>query len=243
MAVDERNGDVEEHYKWWQRVIEKEPDYAENTIYARVYERGRDSATVVQYWFFYVYNDAPRKWTNLKDENAGSHYDDGDHEGDWESIQVVFDAPLLKVLVDGELPSELGYAAHEHGSYLKVADVEWEGRRPVVYVALGSHASYPRDIKCHLYKVFYLGTDIADGTGPSLTPSDYRLSLMSGEEAWLEWDGRWGDLRKGPKGAILEVGNGPRGPSDDIKAHWAHRPSELFEQHGWRTDACRMEYQ
>jgi len=46
-------------------------------IYAHVFSDPDDPATLVlQYWFFYLYND----WNDR-------------HEGDWEMIQLFFDAP------------------------------------------------------------------------------------------------------------------------------------------------------
>ena len=46
------------------------------TIYARVGPRLTGQARALQYWIFYVYNDFNNK-----------------HEGDWEMIQLDFDAP------------------------------------------------------------------------------------------------------------------------------------------------------
>ena len=58
--------------RWANRITE---DY-EPTVYAHVAtDPDRPGQLALQYWFFYAYND----WNNL-------------HEGDWETVQLVFDA-------------------------------------------------------------------------------------------------------------------------------------------------------
>jgi hypothetical protein len=49
----------------------------------------------LQYWFFYVFND----FNNL-------------HEGDWEMIQLVFEAPSARSALS-RTPVEVGYSSHE----------------------------------------------------------------------------------------------------------------------------------
>ena len=62
------------------------------TAYARVVtEAGKPGKLALQYWFFYVYND----WNNK-------------HEGDWEMIQLVFDAPTPAQALTRP-PVEVGY--------------------------------------------------------------------------------------------------------------------------------------
>ena len=52
------------------------PRAREPTVYAHVAtDPGHPGQLALQYWLFYVFND----WNNL-------------HEGDWEMIQLVFDA-------------------------------------------------------------------------------------------------------------------------------------------------------
>ena len=65
-------------------------------MYAHVAtEADRPGKLALQYWLFYAYND----WNNL-------------HEGDWEMIQLVFDAKDAKEAL-GEQPVEIGYSQHE----------------------------------------------------------------------------------------------------------------------------------
>src|SRR5581483_800728 len=88
------------------------------TVYGHVVRC--DNGIGLEYWFLYPYNDAPNK-----------------HEGDWEMIALELDA--------SEQPVQAGYASHKSGLRRAWADVEKasdDPRRPVVYIARGSHASY-----------------------------------------------------------------------------------------------------
>ncbi len=88
-----------------------------------------DPFWVLHYWFFYAFND----W-------ASGHGGHNDHEGDWESIHLFLDARPPHAV------RWLVYAAH--GMADREAqwsgNVEWMGTHPVVYVGVGSHASYFR---------------------------------------------------------------------------------------------------
>ncbi len=80
----------------------------------------------LQYWFFYAFND----FNNT-------------HEGDWEMIQLVFDADDAADALD-ERPVEVGYSSHEGAEKAAWDDDKLEivgGTHPVVYPAAGSHAN------------------------------------------------------------------------------------------------------
>ena len=79
--------------------------------------RQDDEGVCLQYWFLYMYNDAPNR-----------------HEGDWEMIQIKLDA--------SEEPVEAAHAGDQAGLCRAWADVERDGDRPLVYIARGSHASF-----------------------------------------------------------------------------------------------------
>ena len=99
---------------------------AEPAVYGRVVPDG--DQLVVQYWLFWVYND----WNDR-------------HEGDWEMIQLGFDAATATEALD-EGPSVYAYAQHEGSEYARVGEnddkVRLVGGRAVVYPAEGSHAAY-----------------------------------------------------------------------------------------------------
>jgi hypothetical protein len=66
------------------------------TVYAHVAtDPTHPGKLSLQYWLFYVFND----WNNL-------------HEGDWEMIQLVFDAPNAAEALQRS-PTEVGYSQHE----------------------------------------------------------------------------------------------------------------------------------
>lgn len=166
------------------------------TIYGRVVPpTGVGDPLVVQYWFYWYFN----QWNN-------------DHEGDWEGIQLLFDADTAaEALAVG--PYETAYAQHDGGEYASWDDekLEREGVRPVVYSSAGSHASYYESA------VFFgrgadTGFGCDDTTGPSrrvdpevvLLPTD--VADARADLAWLAFPGRWGE--PGPS----EFYDGPHGP-------------------------------
>ena len=86
----------------------------------------RPGKLALQYWFFYAFND----FNNT-------------HEGDWEMIQLVFDADDAAEALDEE-PVEVGYSSHEGAERADWDDDKLEivdGTHPVVYPAAGSHAN------------------------------------------------------------------------------------------------------
>jgi len=159
------------------------------TVYARV---TRESGfLIVQYWFFYAYNDGQLN----------------QHEGDWEMIEVLLDA--------GENPVSAVYSQHLQEQRALWADVEKvDGTHPKVYVARGSHANYFRSYQGRLgFENDEVGAD-----GVSLAPSEITLVVLGEQGAgnhpssqnWLDFQGRWGDWAEL---ADVAVGfAGPHGP-------------------------------
>lgn len=100
--------------------------------YGHVIERG--PWMVLQYWYFYFFND----WR--------SHFfGTNDHEGDWEMISIFLDARAP----GGPRPEWIACSCHEYaGADLRRRwdddGVEKRGDHPVVYVGAGSHAGYYR---------------------------------------------------------------------------------------------------
>lgn len=74
----------------------------------------------VQYWFLYLFN----------------HFSFDDHESDWEESIVRID--------EDRHPQEVFFSTHSRGVTRAWDDVMHFGDHPVLYVALGSHANYPR---------------------------------------------------------------------------------------------------
>lgn len=159
---------------------------------------------VVQYWFFYIYND----WNDR-------------HEGDWEMMQLLFDA------TDAEQALEVGpyqamVAQHEGGEVSS-----WDGgplqrvdgTHPVVYVAEGSHASFYKSER-------WFGKSAQSGFGcdDTRSPVDQVFPTvvpMTGDEPWLAFMGRWGEFQK-------SFNNGPTGPA--TKTSWDHPVNWVDEE-------------
>ncbi len=199
--------------EWSHRLAAASPP----TMYARVAtEAAKPGRLVLQYWFFYVFNDFNNK-----------------HEGDWEMIQLVFPATSADEAL-GTPPTEVGYSQHDgaeraawDASKLTIVD----GTHPVVYPALGSHANY-------FGTALYLGRSAAQGVGCDDTngPSRElrpRLAVIPSDAAaateafpWLAYQGSWGERHSA-------FYNGPRGPNTNSK--WI--APLTWTDTTWRDDA------
>jgi hypothetical protein len=114
-----------------------------------------------QYWLWYLYN--PKRYVVT-----------GEHEGDWEFVQVGY---------AGETPVCMTNSQHRSGGARMWWDVELEGQRPRIYVALGSHANYFEPVD----GMPEVGDD-GDGKGAELDAIEWR-----GFGPWATWPGIWGN--------------------------------------------------
>ncbi len=177
-------------YERWYRATMA--DY-EPTVYARVVEAA-SGHVVVQYHLYYVFND----FNNM-------------HESDWEMIQIRFDVPTVQHALLSR-PTEVAYAQHAGGETAgwDSGKLERQGRRPVVYVSQGSHAS-------HFSPATWLGWGErgsgfgCDTTEQPVRPIDVSMVLLDAQardtpsQAWVQWRGRWGERQSWQY-------NGPVGP-------------------------------
>lgn len=173
-----------------------------SVVYAHVArEPARPGFLALQYWLFWYHNPAKN-----------------DHEGDWEFIQLLFEADSVDEALN-EPPVAVGYAQHTGGERATWDDakLEREGDRPVVYAARGSHASY-------FGSALYLGRSSSEGFGcddtdgpsrrldPAVVLLPDRVDDPEDPLAWLSFQGRWGQREAG-------FFNGPTGPF--AKARWS----------------------
>ena len=198
-----------DYNRWAQRLTRN----SKPVTYAHVVgEAEFPGKLALQYWFFYPFND----FNNT-------------HEGDWEMIQLVFDAPDARAALEVD-PVEVGYSSHEGAERAAWDDdekLELAGSRPVVYPAAGSHANKYSD-------ALWLGSSAEAGVGCDDTRGPHRelspqvVTIPSEREAaeaafpWIAFEGRWGELQK----AFF---NGPTGPNQ--KTQWT-RPITWSED--WR---------
>jgi hypothetical protein len=184
--------------RWARRLAEgREP-----AVYAHVAtDPGHPGRLALQYWLYYAFND----WNNT-------------HEGDWEMIQLVFEARDAAEAL-GREPVEVGYSQHEGAERAEWGDDKLrieDGTHPVVHPAAGSHANF-------FGEALHIGSSAEEGVGcdNTLGPStEYRpvVHTIPGDpEAakaaypWIDYEGRWGELQP-------SIFNGPTGPN--LKGQW-----------------------
>jgi len=118
-----------------------------------------------QFWLWWPYN--PKNYAGW-----------GEHEGDWEMVQLGCIDEL------GESPVLMSCAQHDGGEKREFWRTTLERGQPLVYVARDSHACYfepMRDV-----------TDTADGDGEHL------LVELLPFGRWDSWPGQWGHSANSP---------------------------------------------
>jgi hypothetical protein len=94
-------------------------------VYGAVF-RTRDRIDL-QYWLWYPYDDFSPAYPATDFWQV--------HEGDWEAVSVILDR--------AGTPLTVAYSQHRKGRRRAWALTPKRGLRPLVYVALGSHANFP----------------------------------------------------------------------------------------------------
>ena len=200
-----------DYERWQDRLLAAG---ARSAVYAHVAaDRDHPGKLALQYWFFYVFNDFNNK-----------------HEGDWEMVQLDFDANDAAEALRGE-PTQVGYSSHEGAERADWGDDKLQvvgGTHPVVYPSVGSHANKYGD-------ALYLGSSADAGVGCDDTrgphnelrpavktiPSDPAAAAK--EFPWITFEGRWGELQRA-------FYNGPTGPN--LKTQWTE---PITWSDGWRS--------
>jgi hypothetical protein len=180
-----------DRYEPYRNFSKFPPVYYYSTLYNRGY-------LVLQYWFFYAYND----W-------GTGHGGVNDHEGDWEMIALFFR--------DDE-PRYIAYSAHTGGpEYYPWGDsevVKVDGTHPIVYVGCGSHANYFHSTSHNMFGY----TDFALGNSEISIGRDAKVSwgepLDLRSQAWaLNYAGGWGAMvKRFGSGSFAPGAQSPVGP-------------------------------
>jgi hypothetical protein len=187
-----------DYERWARRITQGHKP----TVYAHVLkDPAHPGRLALQYWLFYAYND----WNNL-------------HEGDWEMIQVVFDAANAHDAL-ARTPTSVGYSQHEGAERAPWESSKLElvgGTHPVVYPAAGSHANF-------FDAGLFLGSSASEGVGCDDTGGPHHdlrpaVATIPSDPAqarkqfpWIGFQGRWGEFQP----AFF---NGPTGPN--LKTQW-----------------------
>ena len=166
------------------------------TAYAHVTtQKGKPGQLVVQYWFFYLFNDYNNK-----------------HEGDWEMAQLVFKADTPEQALK-TTPSAVGLSQHNLGESGAWTDpkVQKQGDHPVVYPGRGSHANFFGP-GVWLERSASEGVGCDDTRAPHVTIPTQAVLLPNGDPgqsaplAWIAYQGEWG-------AALPPPDDGPPGPN------------------------------
>jgi hypothetical protein len=195
----------------------REDDDARALTYAHIATEPGHSGFVVQYFFFYYFN----QFNDL-------------HEGDWEGMQIAFDADTAaEALQQG--PSQIALFQHAGGERANWDDtkVQKSGTHPIVYPAAGSHATFYDDA-IYIQNGSHGSGVGCDNTSKPLVRSDPTPIIVptaaapGSEFQWLSFLGHWGQREKG-------FNNGPQGPT--TKGQWL-RPFTWMD--GIRQDSPRL---
>jgi hypothetical protein len=151
--------------------------------YVKVVSAG--TSRVIQYWFFYAYNNGPLN----------------EHQGDFEVIQVFLDS--------AGNPQRVLLSQHSAGQNAAWGDVEKVDTHPAIYVAQGSHVNYFRSYQGKIG----VENDVVGADGITIMPNELKLTVLGDrgnhppEQGWLDFAGRWGYW-----GTDQEVALGMAGP-------------------------------
>ncbi|MEV0803260.1 hypothetical protein AB0I34_36605 [Kribbella sp. NPDC050281] len=186
------------------------------TVYAHVVaDPAFPGKLSLEYWFFYVFND----YNNT-------------HEGDWESIQLIFDAASPAAALTTE-PTAVGFSQHGGAERARWGDAKLEvvdGTHPVVYPAAGSHANKYGQ-RLYLGRGSEgLGCDDTTRPQAAIRPRVAYVPLARAdylrEYPWLGFEGRWGERQR-------SFFDGPTGPN--MKTSWLTPIQDAEET--WRDDS------
>ncbi len=184
------------------------------TTYAHIVVDAEEHRVVIQYWLWWYFND----WNNL-------------HEGDWEVVQVVFDAAGIDEALGTE-PTLYAYAQHGGGELAEPGDRKLRvvDAHPVIYPAAGSHSTqYEQEL--------YLGWGEngtgfgCDNTRPPGTETPLAVVVVPNDPdpnsdfGWTTFGGRWGERQP------WEF-NGPRSPN--LTRRWSDPVADMAN---WRESS------
>jgi hypothetical protein len=163
----------------------RDPAAGEALLYGRVAHD--DGRVWLQYWLFFAANPQDRGVVRT-----------GRHTGDWELLQIR--------LGRDRRPQEATFAQHTWAEGCRWGELERSGPAPVVYVANGSHALFPRAGRAD--RPFPDPNDEADGNGRQVRPPVELVGARS--PRWMAWPGRWGEDEGG---WVPGEEASPRGPA------------------------------
>jgi hypothetical protein len=204
---------------------------ASTIYYHAVSANGR---TYIDYWWFLRFNRFDKHNASELCNSVLTRKDKcQDHEGDWEGVTAVTQRGSDKLeFVD--------YAAHQGVFRYPVAQIAFEDGRPLVYLARGSHAAYPRACPKNCEQVarlfgHALPEDNTDGQAEwgrnadaDCRPvTDCLQPLPTG--SWGAFAGLWGSQTCKKQSGSCRFGVPPRSPSRQHRfmAPWCYTAAGL----------------
>jgi hypothetical protein len=179
----------------------------------------------LQYWLWYPYDDFSPAYPASDFWQA--------HEGDWEAVSVILDR--------ASKPLTVAYSQHRKGRRRAWAQAPKRGVRPLVYVALGSHANFfdageqplavPAVDQATINLIKAYGVRVpADHTGRGRVIRPTLVRVTARTPSWMTFAGAWGEAEYVhiPGRDPLLAGLGPHGPA--FHAQW-QRP--VVEEMSW----------
>ena len=153
------------------------------------------------------------------------------HEGDWEAVSVIVDTRGKPLVV--------GYSEHGAGVRRDWAKAPKRGTHPLVYVALGSHATYPtrgtQPFDSRVVDAIFVsvirqnGQEPVDHTGKGRVVRPGLVRVTATTPAWMAFAGGWGEdgYLRTPGGAPQSYsGTGPKGPA--YHAQWRRPVADVM---------------
>jgi hypothetical protein len=205
----------------------------------------------LDYWIFYRFNhfSASQPGLSCKSQLARANAVCDEHQGDWEGVTAVTqpgDATRLDYVVYAAHGGTFRYSA----SQLRIMD----GTHPVVYVANGSHASYPRPCASSCSQppgLAQLGlVDLPEGdfdgkaawarngdSCPANQPGTCLISLSL--QPWVTWAGQWGAGCGSACGGASDA-NSPASPGRQARYQtpWCSSANSIFTCDGTAVASC-----
>ena len=189
-------------------------------VYGIAFRRG--SRIALQYWLWYPWN------VYSPTVPAGDVWQV--HEGDWESVSVILDRRGRPLLV--------GLSSHCDGTRREWSRAPKRGLRPLVHVALGSHANFfgtgrhPLDPACWTEQVIAVirayGQQPVDHTASGRVVRPRLVRVTAAAPSWMRFAGAWGEdaYMHFPGNDPIPYGAGPRGPA--FHAVWREPVREVL---------------
>lgn len=161
-------------------------------VYGRQFEPpGYPDRIILQYWFFYPFNDWDTGTFFLGKKIPGN-----DHEGDWEMIQISY----------FKIPEKPGVLVTSHHNSTSSYDWDTEVSKtqqthPKIFIGKGGHGNWATSGDHNVGKINPL-KDLTSENGTVLLPNQYTLVDITSEPSWVNWIGLWGDRNQiwGSKG-------------------------------------------